>query len=595
MSLIGDQVLPIVVPAATTQTITVLAPALSGTPTGELITLTSTISGAPTGGTVTFTLPGGVTVTAPVINGVAQVIDFPIPAGTTAGTVTATYSGTTGFAGSTSSGAGNGTLAFCTDNGSTLLGTTLQTFAVLAGSTVTNTGATVIVGNVGVSPGSAVTGFPPGSVTAPSTIQGNNAVTILAQVQLTAAYTTILNEVGGFTNLTGVDLGGLILTPGRYHFDNSAQLTGTLILDNQNVPDARFDFQIGTTLTTASASRVLFINGGADNVYWQVGSSATLGSSTVFAGNILANTSITLVTAASIACGRALARSGAVTLDTNFIDPVPHEHVEDNGPTALATLQSEHGFHYVGSYYENTHGANEKWFQDRDNQWWALTPDGDLVQWDGISFASSTQKAVHLGSNVFDDPNLLLHATVATPASLLDQLSQSRSDHGFHFAGSYHRNAHGANEKWFQDRDNQWWALTSDGDLVQWNGISFASSSQNTVHLSPIVFDDPNRLFNATLAMPASLQNQLSQSRLDHGFHFVGSYNQNAHGANEKWFQDRDNQWWALTSDGDLVKWNGISFASSKQNAGTTVRLSAIVFDDPNLLFMESCGCGGNR
>ncbi len=261
----------------------------------------------------------------PVVNGVAQVV-FTIPVGTpntAGGTVTATYSGTTGFAGSTSVGGGNGTLTFCMDNASTLLGTTLQSFAVLAGSTVTNTGSTVIVGNVGVGPGSSVTGFPPGSVIAPSTIHINDGPASLAQVQLTTAYTTILSEVGGFINLTGQDLGGLTLTPGRYHFDTSAQLTGTLMLDDQNNPTARFDFQIGSSLTTASNSAILFINGGADNVYWQVGSSATLGSTTVFAGNILANSSITLITNASIACGRALAQTGAVTLDTNFIDPAP--------------------------------------------------------------------------------------------------------------------------------------------------------------------------------------------------------------------------------------------------------------------------------
>ena len=338
-SLIATQVLPLIVPppviqvppldwpAPTVDTVAVVAPSLSdSSPTPQQITLTDTISGAPTGGTVNFSVAGvGAVNNVPVVNGVAQVV-FTIPVGTpntAGGTVTATYSGTTGFAGSTSVGGGNGTLTFCMDNASTLLGTTLQSFAVLAGSTVTNTGSTVIVGNVGVGPGSSVTGFPPGSVIAPSTIHINDGPASLAQVQLTTAYTTILSEVGGFINLTGQDLGGLTLTPGRYHFDTSAQLTGTLMLDDQNNPTARFDFQIGSSLTTASNSAILFINGGADNVYWQVGSSATLGSTTVFAGNILANSSITLITNASIACGRALAQTGGVTLDTNFIDPGP--------------------------------------------------------------------------------------------------------------------------------------------------------------------------------------------------------------------------------------------------------------------------------
>ena len=335
-SLIATQILPGMFPnlptnRATTSTVTVLAPALTAeSPTPQQITLTSTISGAPTGGTVNFTIAGAGTLNnVPVVNGVAQGV-FTIPVGTLAsagGTVTATYTGTTGFAGSTSRGGGNGTLTFCADDNSTLLGSTLQTYAVLAGSNITNVGNTVIIGNVGVSPGTSVTGFPPGMVLAPSTIHINDGPGVgtagQAQIELTTAYNTILNATTGFTDLTGQDLGGLILTPGRYHFDNSAQLTGTLILDNQNVPDARYDFQIGSTLTTASASRILFINGGADNVYWQVGTSAIIGSSTVFAGNILANASISLDATASIACGRALARVGGVTLINNFIDPAP--------------------------------------------------------------------------------------------------------------------------------------------------------------------------------------------------------------------------------------------------------------------------------
>jgi len=203
---------------------------------------------------------------------------------------------------------------------STLLGPNLQTFAVLAGSTVTNTGSSVITGNVGLSPGSSVTGFPPGIVNPPSTIDINNGPANTAQSELTTAYNTVANEPFN-RNLTGQDLGGLTLTPGVYHFDSSAQLTGTLILNGLNNPNARFDFQIGSTLTTASNSSVVVINGGTDNVYWEVGSSATLGTTTAFAGNILALTSITLNTSATILCGRALARNGAVTMDTNTIDP----------------------------------------------------------------------------------------------------------------------------------------------------------------------------------------------------------------------------------------------------------------------------------
>ncbi|MEO5559613.1 MAG: ice-binding family protein [Dokdonella sp.] len=188
-------------------------------------------------------------------------------------------------------------------------------FAVLGGSTVTNTGVSVIVGDVGVSPGSAIIGFPPGTISG-GTLHANDAVAGQAQSDLTTAYNALAGQACP-TDLSGTDLGGLTLTSGVYCFSSSAQLTGTLTLDAQGNPNAVFIFQIGSALTTASSSSVLVINSGSNcNVFWQVGTSATLGTTTVFAGNILALSSITLNTGAS-ANGRALARNGAVTLDTN--------------------------------------------------------------------------------------------------------------------------------------------------------------------------------------------------------------------------------------------------------------------------------------
>jgi hypothetical protein len=194
---------------------------------------------------------------------------------------------------------------------------TAATFAVLGGSTVTNTGPTNVFGDLGVSPGSSITGFPPGIVH--GAIHDNDATAANAQADLTNAYNTAAGKACNVT-LTGTDLGGLTLTPGVYCFASSAQLTGTLILNAQGDPNAFFLFQMGSTLTTASSSDVDVINGGQDaNVFWQVGSSATLGTDTAFAGNILALTSITLDTRASIQCGRALARNGAVTMDNNVV------------------------------------------------------------------------------------------------------------------------------------------------------------------------------------------------------------------------------------------------------------------------------------
>lgn len=144
------------------------------------------------------------------------------------------------------------------------------------------------------------------------------AVSQQAQIDALAGYNLLVGEAP-IQNLTGQDLGGLTLTAGVRNFTSSAGLTGTLTLDAGFDSHARFDFQIGSTLTTASNAVILLINGAqAGNVFWQVGSSATLGTGTSFSGSILANTSITLNTGATLS-GRAIALNGAVTLDNNMI------------------------------------------------------------------------------------------------------------------------------------------------------------------------------------------------------------------------------------------------------------------------------------
>ncbi|MBC8012381.1 MAG: DUF3494 domain-containing protein [Burkholderiales bacterium] len=202
-------------------------------------------------------------------------------------------------------------------------------YGAFAGSTVTNTGSTVILGGLGVSPGTAITGFAvidggPGLFT--GTLSQGGPVASQAHNDILSSYTA-LAALSFNTDLTGQDLGGLTLTPGVYRFDSSAQLTGVLTLDAQGDANARFVFQIGSALTTATDARVTLVNldsvsaGGPEaGVYWQVGSSATIGVGGAFAGNILALTSITLNTGASIDYGRALAVNGAVTLDSNRID-----------------------------------------------------------------------------------------------------------------------------------------------------------------------------------------------------------------------------------------------------------------------------------
>jgi hypothetical protein len=191
-----------------------------------------------------------------------------------------------------------------------------SSFAVLGGSTVTNTGLSVLTGDLGVSPGTAITGFGPGVVT--GTMHAGDAVAAQAQTDLTTAYNALAGMACN-TELTGQDLGGKTLAPGVYCFSSSAQLTGTLVLDAQGDANATFIFQIASTLTTATNSSVVMINGGrVCNVFWQVGSSATLGTGTAFAGTIVAYASITLTTGVGLS-GRALARTGAVTMDTDTV------------------------------------------------------------------------------------------------------------------------------------------------------------------------------------------------------------------------------------------------------------------------------------
>jgi hypothetical protein len=189
-------------------------------------------------------------------------------------------------------------------------------FGVLGASAVTNTGNTVIDGDLGVYPGTSITGFPPGLVN--GTIYDGNAVAMQAQADALAAY-NFFAGLSSNENLSGQNLGGLTLTPGVYTFDSSAQLTGELMINWEGLSNQNVVFQIGSTLT--AAGMVVGINMGQnDNIYWNVGSSATLATATQFEGTIIAVASDTLNTGASDNCGRIIALNGAVTMDDNFID-----------------------------------------------------------------------------------------------------------------------------------------------------------------------------------------------------------------------------------------------------------------------------------
>jgi len=195
-----------------------------------------------------------------------------------------------------------------------------QNYAVLAYSGITNTGSTTINGNIGSYPTTSITDLKDILINTGAVDQANAHQ---AQIDATNEYNA-LKTTPYTANQSGKDLGGLTLNAGTYYFSSSAQLTGNLILDARGDANALFIFEIGSTLTTANNSHVSLINGGnaGNDIFWLVGSSATLGNSTIFAGNILADASITLDNSTKITSGRAIALGGAVTMDTNTINAV---------------------------------------------------------------------------------------------------------------------------------------------------------------------------------------------------------------------------------------------------------------------------------
>ncbi len=246
-------------------------------------------------------------------------------------------------------------------------------FTVLGGSTVTNTGPTQITGDLGASPGTAITGFPPGT-TSRSVLHIADASANQAQVDIAAAYTVLGAEACTTTYSVPTDIGGTTLPPGVYCFSSSAQLTGVLTLDAGGDPNAVWVFEIGSTLITASGSSVQLANSAQQpNIFWQVGSSATLGTGSAFVGNILAFASITLNTNATL-YGRALAQNGAVTLDDNVVSDCVC--IQPYGPIVSTVIKTITVAPALGGVPGTVFGAS-------------LSPDGQSVWVAGYNGTSS--------------------------------------------------------------------------------------------------------------------------------------------------------------------------------------------------------------
>jgi hypothetical protein len=236
---------------------------------------------------------------------------------------------------------------------------TVSPFVVLGGATVTNTGPSVLNGDLGVAPGTALVGFGLPAVVNGAT-HASDAVARQAQADLTTAYDVAAGQaVPPANDLTGTDLGNRTLTAGAYRFTSSAQLTGALTLDAQGDPNAQFVFNVASSLTTASASSVVLINGAsACNVFWRIGSSATLGTTTAFRGSLMALTSISLNNGATVV-GRMLARNGQVSLINNVLS-APQCRTGATGPGPTSQRAPSRNNRSPGAGNGSPNGANER-------------------------------------------------------------------------------------------------------------------------------------------------------------------------------------------------------------------------------------------
>ncbi len=232
-------------------------------------------------------------------------------------------------------------------------------------------------------------------------------------------------------------------------------------------------------------------------------------------------------------------------------------------------MEQENGFHFSASYWQNYLGLGEKWFKDKSGAWFTLTPGGALSQAGGNLVAM-------LDPLVWDNPDVLF--TAALPGAAQAKLGQLRDQYGFRFGGSYYENYLGLGEKWLLDHAGNWYVITPDGNVSQWNGDS---SLTQIASVDPSVAADPQLLFQAPVTMAQGSLTQLGQVEQAGGYHFAGSYYQNWLGHNEKWLQDQNGSWFFIDTAGTLWQWQG----GTALNSTMVALFDPLVWDDPNLLF----------
>lgn len=249
--------------------------------------------------------------------------------------------------------------------------------------------------------------------------------------------------------------------------------------------------------------------------------------------------------------------------------------------STLSDLRKQYGFIFSGNYYQNSSGKNEKWFQDRKNDWYIITPDGALSKWNGGS--SFTALGVTVDAQVWSNPLMLLAADLTQFLSNADQ--RHFIDLMVRFEFTYFPSYNGVTYKWLQDGNEQWYALRNDGLLFVWDNAMNDLDPNPVTSLNAVVWDDPNLLIqvDVTQALTDADFNQLQRLQKQYGFYTTGSYFESTAGLGYKWILDRGGKnWYVLEPNGALLQWQGGTSFTPVPEAPTA--LNPVVFANPNLL-----------